>query len=136
MMNDMINHAVGKPAQAQTTVTAEKLAVAVGSGSLRVYATPMLTALMEAAACQAAAPYLEEGETTVGTALDICHTAATPEGMEVTASAELTEINGRELTFRVRAWDSAGEIGHGTHKRFVVNSGRFQEKAERRGKDA
>ena len=135
-MNNTIKQAVGNLGQAQTTVTAEKLAITVGSGSLRVYATPMLTALMEAAACKAAAPYLEEGETTVGTALDIHHTAATPEGMEVTASAELTEINGRELIFRVTAWDSAGEIGYGTHKRFVVNSGRFQEKAEKRGKDA
>lgn len=126
---------IGNTGTAKTVVTPEKLAVSVGSGSLKVFATPMMAALMEAAACEAIAPFLEEGETTVGTELNIQHTAATPEGLEVTAEAELLSANGRELIFRVSAHDSVGEIGSGTHKRFVVYSEKFQAKAEKRGSD-
>lgn len=125
---------IGSIGSAETTASAEKLAVTVGSGSLRVYATPMMTALMEAAACEAVAPFLEEGETTVGTALDIAHTAATPEGMAVTAEAEITAVNGREITLHVRARDAVGEIGGGTHKRFVVFAEKFQSKTDQKGK--
>ncbi|MBR3629680.1 MAG: thioesterase family protein [Oscillospiraceae bacterium] len=124
----------GYTAEVSVTVTADKLASAVGSGSLDVFATPMMAALMEQAACEAAAPFLEEGETTVGTELSIRHTAATPQGMTVTARAELLSANGRELTLRVSASDTAGEIGSGTHKRFVVDAERFRKKAEARGK--
>ncbi len=124
---------MGHTGTAETAVSQQKLAVAVGSGSLRVFATPMMAALMEEAACNAVAPFLEEGETTVGTALDIAHTAATPEGMKVTAEAEITASNGREIVLEVRAFDEAGEIGRGTHKRFVVFSEKFQSKANRRG---
>lgn len=126
----------GCRATATTAVTPDKLAAAVGSGSLNVFATPMMAALMEAAACNAVAPFLEDGETTVGTELNIQHTAATPQGMEVTAEAEILSVNGRELTLRVSARDSVGEIGQGIHKRFVVFSEKFQEKAEKRGTDA
>lgn len=122
--------------EAHTTVTPDKLASTVGSGSLNVYATPMLAALMEEAACNAVAALLEDGETTVGTELTIQHTAATPQGREVTAEAELVSVNGRELTLRVTARDSVGEIGHGMHKRFVVYAEKFQAKAEKRGADA
>lgn len=124
---------IGTKGTAQMKVTPERLACAVGSGSLAVFATPMMTAVMEAAACNAIAAALEGEETTVGTALDIQHTAATPQGMTVTAEAEVTAVNGRELTFRVTASDDAGEIGSGTHKRFVVYAGRFQEKTDKRG---
>lgn len=124
----------GTKGTAEMTVTEEKTAAAVGSGSLRVFATPMMAALMEAAACQAVAAFLDEGETTVGTELNIQHTAATPVGMTVTAEAEVLSQNGREVTLRVRAFDAAGEIGSGTHKRFAVLSERFQTKADGRGK--
>ncbi len=124
----------GCSAEVSVTVTADKLASAVGSGSLDVFATPMMAALMEQAACEAVAPFLEEGETTVGTELSIRHTAATPPGMTVTARAELLSANGRELTLQVSAADSAGEIGSGTHKRFVVYAERFRKKTEERGK--
>lgn len=127
---------IGHAAEETMTVTPDRLASAVGSGSLAVFATPMMAALMEAAACKAIADALEGDETTVGTALAIEHTAATPAGRTVTARAELTAVNGRELTFRVTAFDEAGEIGSGTHKRFVVYAGRFQEKAEQRGRHA
>ncbi len=113
-------------------VKAEKgnLASSMGSGCLDVFATPAMIALMENAACNALADYLEGDETTVGTALDVQHLSATPEGMDVTAEAVLTEINGREFTFEVTASDSAGLIGKGTHKRFLVYSGKFLEKTK------
>ena len=124
----------GYTAEISAEVTADKLASAVGSGSLDVFATPMMAALMEQAACAAVAPFLEEGETTVGTELSIRHTAATPQGMTVTAKAELGAANGRELVLNVSASDSVGESGSGTHKRFVVYAERFQKKTEKRGK--
>lgn len=113
---------------AETTVTADKLAVNVGSGSLAVFATPSMTALMEQSACNCLADYLSDGETTVGTELNISHISATPEGMKVTAEAVLTEINGREFTFEVTANDETGVIGRGTHKRFLVYSEKFTAK--------
>ena len=79
-----------------------------------------MVALMEASACNCLADFLDEGETTVGTALDIKHISATPVDMAVTAEATLTEVNGREFTFEVKAFDESGEIGCGTHKRFLV----------------
>ncbi|MBE6851533.1 MAG: dihydrolipoamide acyltransferase [Ruminococcus sp.] len=130
-MKDMT---IGFTASAETTATADKLAVSVGSGSLKVFATPMMAALMEAAACSAVAPFLEDGETTVGTQLCIDHIAATPQGMKVTAEAEITAVSGREISLNVRAYDEAGEIGRGTHKRFVVLAEKFQNKTDQKGK--
>ena len=77
-------------------------------------------------------PYLEEDETTVGTKLDIHHTAATPEGLVATASAEIVGVCGREISFHITVSDTAGEIGTGTHQRFLVDAARFMEKARRR----
>ncbi len=124
----------GANAAATLTVTEDKTAKIVGSGSLNVFATPMMAALMEQAACAALAPYLEGNETTVGTELNIQHTAATPVGVTVTAEAEVTAVNGREIAFSVKAFDSVGEIGSGTHKRFVVFAEKFQAKTDGRGK--
>lgn len=92
------------------------LALTVGSGSLPVFATPMMAALMEEAACNAIAPFLSEGETTVRTKLDISHDAATPEGLTVTATAEITGVSGREISYHVTAEDGVGVIGSGTHQ--------------------
>lgn len=125
---------VGYTGIAETAASSDKLAVSVGSGSLRVFATPMMAALMEQAACNAVEPFLEDGETTVGTQLCINHSAATPEGMNVTAEAEITAVNGREICLNVRAFDEAGEIGSGTHKRFVVFAEKFQNKTNQKGK--
>ncbi len=125
---------IGCTAKAETTAAESKLAVTVGSGSLRVFATPMMAALMEEAACNAVAPFLEGDETTVGTQLCINHSAATPEGMQVTAEAEITAVNGREISLNIRAFDEVGEIGSGTHKRFVVFAEKFQSKTNQRGK--
>lgn len=115
---------------AELNVTEKDLAVNVGSGSLRVMATPVMAMLMEKAACCCLADHLEGDETTVGTLLNIAHTAATPAGMTVRAEAVLMEISGREFTFKVTAFDEAGEIGSGTHKRFLVFGENFTAKAE------
>lgn len=109
-------------------VTAEVTAAYIGSGDLAVLATPAMCALMENAAMMAVAPHLEEGQTTVGTALNIDHQRATPVGKMVTATAVLTEVNGRELSFNIAARDEIGIIGEGTHTRFVVNSEKFMAK--------
>lgn len=116
----------------ETVVTDENTAIAAGSGSLPVFATPFMVALMENAAANCAEKFLEEGSTTVGTLLNVNHTAATPVGMKVTACAELTEAEGRKLTFKVTAWDEKGEIGSGTHERFIVYSEKFLKKAQER----
>ena len=129
-MKDIILHTKGA---VTATVTDKDTASALGSGSLQVFATPMMVAKMEESACQAVAPFLEDGETTVGTALDIQHVSATPVGMTVTAEAEIVAVNGREITFQVSAKDEAGTIGNGTHKRFLVYAEKFQAKADKRG---
>lgn len=113
---------------ADTTVNERNFASTMGSGSLKVFATPAMVALMEASACNCLADYLDEGETTVGTELNIKHISATPDTMNVTAEAVLTAINGREFTFEVKAYDECGEIGCGTHKRFLVYSEKFTAK--------
>ncbi|MBQ3230516.1 MAG: thioesterase family protein [Clostridia bacterium] len=110
------------------TVTPEKTAASVGSGSLPVYATPAMLALIEKAACVAVSPLLSEGETSVGTYLAVKHLAATPVGMNVSATAKLIERDGRKLVFNVTASDECGVIGEGTHERFIVLSERFTEK--------
>lgn len=120
---------VGMKGEAATLVEREDTAAEVGSGSLLVYATPCMTALMEGAACEAIAAALKETETTVGTALNIEHISATPVGLEVRAEAEVTEVNGKVISFRLTAYDESGEIGHGTHTRVIVNSQKFLEKA-------
>ena len=124
---------IGTRAEVSMPVTADRTAKQVGSGSLDVFATPMMAALMEAAACRALEAFLDEGETTVGTELNIRHTAATPIGLTVTAEAEVTAVNGREIAFAVTARDDAGTIGSGTHKRFLVFAEKFQTKANGRG---
>ncbi len=119
---------IGMKSNAEAIVSKENFAASVGSGSLEVFATPMMTALMEKAAAGAVADCMENDETTVGTMLNITHSSATPEGMKVKAFAEVTEVNGREITFHVWAEDEAGLIGDGTHKRFVVFTEKFMNK--------
>jgi predicted thioesterase len=113
---------------AELKVSENDLAVNVGSGSLPVFATPTMIMLMEKAACNCLADFLEGDETTVGTEMNVKHVSATPCGMNVTAEAVLTEANGREFTFRVKASDEAGVIGEGLHKRFLVYGEKFTAK--------
>ena len=109
-------------------VTPEVTAEYIGSGYLAVLATPAMCALMENAAMTAVANHLEEGQTTVGTALNIEHSRATKVGEIITATAVLTEVNGRELQFNIAARDEVGVIGEGTHTRFIVNREKFMAK--------
>ena len=102
----------------------------VGSGKVRVLATPVMVNLMEAAALDAAERYLPAGYQSLGTRLDVRHIAATPVGMRVTACAELVGIDGRHLTFRVAAHDERELIGDGTHTRVIVNVARFDQRAQ------
>lgn len=114
----------------QTPVTAALTARQMGSGSLEVYATPALVALMEAAAVAALDPLLPPGQTSVGTALEVRHLAATPPGMVVRARAEVTAVDGRRVTFAVHAWDERELIGEGAHIRVVVDAERFLSRLE------
>ena len=109
-------------------VSAEVTAEYIGSGDLAVLATPAMCALMENAAMMAVTPHLEEGQTTVGTALNIEHSRATKVGEIINATAVLTAINGRELQFNIAARDEVGVIGEGTHTRFIVNREKFMAK--------
>ena len=115
--------------EVSTLVEREDTAKEVGSGDLLVYATPCMVALMEGAACEAICQALGETQTTVGTGLSIEHISATPVGLEVRAEAEVTAVEGKVITFTVTAFDEVGEIGRGTHKRVIVNSQKFLEKA-------
>ena len=107
---------------------ASKTARVMGSGSLDVYATPALVALMEHAACEALSGVLEDGVTTVGTQMNVSHLAATPVGMEVWAEATLTAQEGRAYTFTIEAYDAAGLIGRAEHQRFAVKVDKFMAK--------
>jgi predicted thioesterase len=124
------NLTVGLTGEKREQVTEEKTAIRYGSGSVAVYATPAMVGLMEGAAMEAVAARLPEGMSTVGTELKIKHTAATPVGMAVRATAELVEVDGRRLVFAVKAFDEKEEIGVGTHERFVVKVEKFLAKAE------
>lgn len=120
---------IGMKAEVSTLVEREDTAMEVGSGSLLVYATPCMVALMEGAACEAIQEALGEDKTTVGIELNIQHTSATPVGLEVRAEAEVTAVDGKIITFELRAFDEAGEIGKGTHKRAIVPVQKFLDKA-------
>ena len=119
---------IGMKGEVSTLVERADTAHEVGSGSLLVYATPCMAALMEGAACEAIEVGLAEGETTVGIELNLKHIAATPVGMEVRAEAEVTAVDGKIITFSIKAFDEKGEIGNATHKRALVNSQRFLDK--------
>ena len=111
-------------------VTNENTAKTMGSGTLDVFATPAMIALMENTAYESVASELEEGRGTVGTALNVKHVAATPVGMKVTCETELIKVDGRALTFSVKAFDEKGLIGEGEHERFIVFNEKFQAKAD------
>ena len=119
---------VGLTGTVSTLVEREDTAAEVGSGSLLVYATPCMVALMEGAACEAIAEALPEGKTSVGIELNISHISATPVGLEVRAEAEVTAVEGSIITYQISAYDEKGKIGEGTHKRVVISTERFLEK--------
>lgn len=123
---------VGMKGRCEAMVDESVTAQAAGSGTLPVFATPWMCALMEKAAWTAVAPGLSEGESTVGTKLSISHVSATPVGMKVWAESEVTLVDGKRIEFTVNAYDEKGLIGSGTHERFVVTDQRFLAKAARK----
>lgn len=121
--------AVGLTGEVQTTVTAQDLACALGSGDVTVLGTPRMIALAEAATVQAIADALAPGQTSVGTRVDVRHLAATPLGSPVTATAVLSEVSGKALTFRVEVTDAYGLVAEGTVERFIVDRQKFLDRA-------
>lgn len=120
---------IGLTGQAEMMVTEDKTAQAIGSGTLPVFATPMMLSLIEQSAWQSVSPYLEEGQSTVGTLLQVSHDSATPVGMNVTAKTKVTQVNGRKITFSAEVYDDTGLIGKGIHERFIVSDEKFTAKA-------
>ena len=118
----------GISARSTTTVAAGNTAAAMGSGDLQVFATPAMVALMEHAAMTAVAAELPEGATTVGAEMNVSHIKPSGLGTEITATAVLTAVEGRKLTFNVGARDAEGMIGEGVHVRYVVDRERFMAK--------
>ena len=118
---------IGMKCQLEQTVTDELTAAAVGSGLLPVFGTPYMIGLMENAAQNALGVFLEEGQGSVGTHLDVKQTAPTPVGMKVWVEAEVTAVseNGKMVDFSLKAWDEKGPIGEGTHTRAIINNERF-----------
>lgn len=121
---------IGIKGHAELLVTYDNTAAKIGSGDQPVFATPWMVALMEDAAQSSVLPYLEKGQATVGTALNISHDAATPIGMKVWAESVLTVVEGRKLSFEVSAFDECGPIGKGTHERFIINVEKFMARTE------
>ena len=118
---------IGMKCQLEQTVTQELTAAAVGSGLLPVFGTPYMIGLMENAAQSALSVFLEEGQGSVGTQLNVKHTAPTPIGMKVWVEAEIISVseNGKLVDFSLKAWDEKGSIGEGTHTRAIINNERF-----------
>lgn len=117
---------IGTTATVSTTVSEKNTAKTVGSGSLEVFSTPMMVALMEQAACECLK--LEPGQTSVGTQISVEHKVASAIGAEISATATITGAEGRKITFAVSARDTNNEIGEGTHTRFIVDAARFMSK--------
>ena len=122
----------GLRGSASMTVGEEHTAPSIGSGKVRVLATPVMINLIEAAALNAVEHLLPPGYQSLGTRLDVKHYAATPVGMKIRATAEVTGIDDRTITFRVAAEDEKEPIGDGTHERVVVNVERFDKRVQRK----
>lgn len=120
---------IGLTGEARTVVDETNTAQAAGSGTLPVFSTPAMLALMEKAAYTAVQDALGEGESTVGTLVNIRHASATPIGGNIRATARVTEVQGRRIVFETQAFDDAGLIGEGVHERFVIQVERFLQKA-------
>ncbi|TCL39420.1 putative thioesterase [Anaerospora hongkongensis] len=124
------NLQIGMTAEKSEKVTENNTAIKYGSGGVAVYATPAMIGIMEGTCLAAVDPFLPEGMSTVGIHLDVKHTAATPVGMSVRATAKLIEISGKRLTFTVEAYDNKEKIGEGTHQRYIIDLAKFLQKAQ------
>ena len=123
---------VGIKGRQEVIVSEANSAKTMGSGTLDVFATPSMIALMELTAWKSVAEHLDEGYGTVGTLLNVTHDAPTPFGMKVWCESELVEVDGRRLVFEVAAYDEKGKIGGGRHERFVIQNEKFQIKANKK----
>ena len=121
---------VGMSNSVESQSTEETTALEMKSGSLKVLATPVMMCLMEQAAAELVERNLPDDLTSVGIAVNISHKAPTPIGLTVRAEAVITKVDGRKVTFEVKAFDGVDEIGSGTHERFIVNKEKFQVKAD------
>lgn len=119
----------GMTAEKSEQVTDNNTAIKYGSGGVAVYATPAMIGLMEGTCLAAVDPHLPEGMATVGTQLEVKHLAATPVGMTVKATATLTAVVGKKLTFTMEAFDDKEKIGEGTHQRYIIDLAKFLQKA-------
>jgi fluoroacetyl-CoA thioesterase len=135
-MVDLTRLTPGLTGTVDLVVTPDHTAPFVGSGRIAVLATPVMINLIEAAALKAIEDLLPEDHQSLGTHLDVSHTAATPVGLRVFATAEVTAVEGRTISFRVAARDEREPIGGGTHKRVVVSVPRFDERVQRKLRDA
>jgi fluoroacetyl-CoA thioesterase len=124
--------APGLQGTVELVVGEEHTAPSIGSGKVRVLATPVMINLFEAAALKAIEHLLQPGYQSLGTHLDVHHVAATPVGMRVRAVAQVTKVNGRTVTFKLSASDQADQIGHGTHERVVVNVAKFDARVQKK----
>jgi predicted thioesterase/RimJ/RimL family protein N-acetyltransferase len=124
------NDLIGKTATVFTLVSESNTAKAVGSGSLDVFATPMMIALMEQAACECIAEMLDDSQTSVGTFISVDHIAASPIGANISATATIENISGRMIEFSIIANSERNEIGTGKHTRCIVNIKKFMEKIQ------
>jgi fluoroacetyl-CoA thioesterase len=129
-MIDLSDVTIGRTGAAEVVVGEEHTAPFVGSGRVRVLATPVMINLMEAAALDAVERLLPPGHQSLGIRLDVRHYAATPVGMRVRVTAELIKVDGRTLDFRVEARDEREPIGDGLHQRVVVNVARFDKRVQ------
>ena len=132
-MNDF-NLKVPMYGEARTRVSGDNTALKFGSGSVDVFGTPAMIALMEEASINTVDKNLPVGFATVGIVLNIKHIAATPKGMNITASAELTEIDGKRLVLKVEAFDEVEKIGEGTHQRYVIELDKFKNRVQGKSK--
>ena len=125
---------IGIKGREEAVVLPELTAKHIGSGTVPVLATPMMIALMEKTCRLSVKPYLEEGQETVGTHVDVSHNSATPEGMTVWCESEVVEIDRRKITFKVVVYDKDGIVGQGTHERFIIDENRFRDKMGQKSK--
>ncbi len=123
---------VGIKGRAEDVVHEGNTAQAACSGALPVFGTPFMCALMEKAAWTSLVPFLNEGEGTVGTRLNISHTSASPVGIKVWAESEVTLVDGKRLELKVAAYDEKGLIGEGTHERFIIANEKFVAKTNKK----
>lgn len=125
---------IGQTCRRDMIVTTNDVAAMAESNSFNVLATPRMIMLMEEACSFNLLPSLDEGYASVGIHVDVYHTAATAIGKKVWAESEITEIDGRKVTFKITAWDEDGEIGFGLHERFIINIERFAKKHEEKAR--